>query len=97
LGHQELHLIRTSIHGSLTNVYGPQIPSQKIKLLEFLESYKQDLPRKMWILGGDFNLITSLHEKKGGRRTLTQEDNRFKDFIDSFEMVDMETSNGLHT
>jgi hypothetical protein len=58
------HLIGTDVHGFITNVYGPQTSDQKINLLNFLDWYKQEHPRQNWILGGDFNLITNLREKK---------------------------------
>ena len=41
------------------------------------------------MIGGDFNLITSLGEKKGGRRCLEDECNLFKDIIDDLGMVDI--------
>jgi hypothetical protein len=70
------HLIGTNMHGFITFVYGPQSIDQKTNLLNFLDWYKQENPRQNWILGGDFNLITNLREKKGGttlsrRRTTT--------------------------
>jgi hypothetical protein len=70
---------------------------KKINLLNFLDWYKQDQPRQNWILGGDFNLITNLWEKKGGCRTLTQEDTSFKNFIENNELVDLEPTNGIYT
>jgi exonuclease III len=85
------------VHGFITNVYGPQSSDQKAKILDFLDWYKQEKSKKMWIIGGDFNLITTLKEKKGGHRILTLEDLRFKDFIDNNELVDLETTNGIYT
>jgi len=48
----------------VTNVYGPQNPNDKLKLLTSLEELRQRHPPIPWILGGDFNMIKSLTEKK---------------------------------
>ena len=50
---------------SLTNVYGPQKPEEKLRLLTSLEELIGRHPVIPWILGGDFNMIRSLLEKKG--------------------------------
>eukprot|EP00253_Pinus_taeda_P027092 PITA_27092 len=46
------------------NVYGPQNLEDKLKLLEALTDLKSRQTRKPWILGGDFNMIKYLSEKK---------------------------------
>jgi len=51
----------------------------------------------MWIIGGDFNLITTLQEKKDGHYILTLKHLIFKDFIENNDMVDLETTNGIYT
>jgi hypothetical protein len=50
-----------------------------------------------WIMGGYFNLITSLYEKKGGINLLDQDSYHFKETIGVLRMVDWETSNGTFT
>ena len=50
-----------------------------------------------WILAGDFNIITSLAEKKGGTRRLDRDVKEFSNFIDTMEMVDLKTNNGQFT
>ena len=50
-----------------------------------------------WIIGRDFNMITSLEEKKGGNRKLDEESKYFIDLIDDLSLVDIETTNGNHT
>ena len=47
-----------------------------------------------WIMGGDFNLIFSLGEKKGGRWSLDILQESFRDYIEQSQLVDMETRNG---
>ena len=48
-------------------------------------------------MGEDFNLITSLGEKKGGRRSLDRFQEAFRDFMEQSQRVDMETGNGWFT
>ena len=50
-----------------------------------------------WILGGDFNLIRNLQEKKGGIRALNPTCKDFDNFIEESVMVDINTNNGWHT
>jgi hypothetical protein len=49
------------------------------------------------ILAGDFNIITSLVEKKGGTRRLDRDAEEFSVSIDTVEMVDIKTNNGQFT
>jgi hypothetical protein len=48
-------------------------------------------------LAGDFNIIMTLVEKKGGTRRLDRDAEEFSSFIDTMEMVDIRTSNGQFT
>ena len=50
-----------------------------------------------WILAGDFNIITSLMEKKGGTKILDRDAKEFSKFIDTAETIDMKTKNGHFT
>ena len=63
----------------------------------FMNKEAQQMENQCWIMGGDFNLITSLVEKKGGRRTLEATNIVFKDFIQGRWLVDIETGNGWFT
>ena len=56
LGDKEVYLI--------TNVYGPQKIEDKLMLLTSLEELRERHPIMPWIMGGDFNMIRSLTEKK---------------------------------
>ena len=49
----------------ITNVYGPQLLEGQLRLLISLEEMKERHPQLPSILGGDFNMIKSLTEKKG--------------------------------
>jgi len=49
----------------VTNVYGPQRMDGKLKFLDSLEDLRDRHVGIAWSLGGDFNMIKSLSEKKG--------------------------------
>ena len=48
-------------------------------------------------MGGDFNLIANLGEKKGGRRTLDKFQEAFGIFQAQSSFVDMQIGNGWYT
>jgi hypothetical protein len=77
-----------------TNVYGPQMLEEKRRMLLDLENLKACSRKLHWILVGDFNIITTLAEKKGGTRRLDRYVEDFSSFIDTVEMVDIKISNG---
>jgi exonuclease III len=56
-----------------TNVYGPQMLEEKRRMILDLEDLKTRSNNLHWILAGDFNIITSLAEKKGGTRRLDRD------------------------
>lgn len=64
------HIINTNIHDHLTNVYFPQETGNKIALLDTIEVLNFNRVHPLWIIGGDFNIITKLEEKQGGRAKL---------------------------
>lgn len=66
-------------------------------MLESLNEIKQHHGANHWILGGDFNMITNLAEKKGGLRRLDKDAEDFSTFIAAFKLIDVPTVNGLHT
>jgi len=91
------HLIGTNIHGHLSNVYFPQNIQQKLDLLDTLSALNSNRQFPLWIGGKDFNIITTLEEKTGGRLKLESDSIGFKDFIQSKQLMDMQTSNGIYT
>jgi exonuclease III len=80
-----------------TNVYGPQVMEEKRRMLLDLENLKDRTNNLHWILAGDFNIITTLAEKKGGTRRLDRDAEEFSAFIDTMELVDIRTNNGQFT
>ena len=51
----------------------------------------------IWIVGGDFNLIYSLRENKGGRRVLDKYQEEFMEILSQSSLVDLETEDGWFT
>jgi len=80
--------------GYLTNVYGPNAPRDKSDFLKSLEWINHLIHDKPWIVGGDFNMIKSLSEKRGGRSIIEPSQLDFTDFINKCGLVDVETVNG---
>jgi len=80
-----------------TNVYGPQVMKEKRRMLQDIENIKDRTRNLHWILAGNFNVITTLTDKKGGTRRLDRYAEEFSAFIDTMELVDIRTSNGQFT
>lgn len=81
----------------ITNVYGPQKQADKLKLLTSQGDIRERHPNMPWIIVGDFNMIISLLEKKGGTRQLSRDSIAFQNFIMNMGLVDTETINGTFT
>jgi len=80
-----------------TNVYGPQKLEAKLLLLSTLSNLQLRYPQAKAIFEGDFNMITSLMENKGGIRILNRDTEAFKDFIKSAKLVDVFPKGGAFT
>ena len=85
------------IYGLITNVYGPQKAGDKSSFFKYLINLGDLNPSVHWVFGGDFNLVTSLEEKKGGGRCLEEQCNIFKDTIDDLGIVDITLGEGWFT
>lgn len=81
----------------VTNVYGPQKIDEKLKFLNSLVDLRSRHKEIPWVIGGDFNMIKSLSEKKGGTRILRRDSLYFNSFTEDMKMVDSEMQNGLFT
>jgi exonuclease III len=90
-------LIGSNKPGYLTNVYGPASSRDKQAFLRNLEYLATLTEGNRWILGGDFNMIHNLDEKRGGTRRLEPESGDFQNLIDNSNLIDLETSNGTFT
>jgi len=89
VGDREIYLI--------TNVYGPQRPNDKLRLLTSLEDLRDRHLGIPWILGGEFTMIKSLSETKRWTKIISRDSIAFHNFIDNMKLVDIDTSNGLFT
>ena len=93
----EFHILGTRIKGFMTNVYGPPREEHKLSFLDSLSVINEIADDKPWILGGDFNLIRNLEEKKGGIWNLNPASAQFNELIDDLNSIDVRTSNGIFT
>ena len=91
------NILGSDIKGVVTNVYGPFQPSKKSAFLSNLESLKEWVENDHWLIGGDFNIIRSLEEKKGGVRAISATSTLFNKFIDEMKLVDIRSTNRLFT
>jgi len=82
--------------GCLTNVYGLANSRDKPDFLRSLHNTYILKQHNNWMIGGDFNIIRSLKEKKGGSRRLERDSEVFNNLIDDLHLVDMDASNGTH-
>ena len=85
------------VKGTIVNVYGPSSFLAKQAFIDFLNWTKHQSEGGIWVMGGDFNLIANLGEKKGGRRTLDKYQEAFCDFQAQSSFVDLETRNSWYT
>jgi len=81
----------------ISGVYGPHTPRERKNFLQNLKAMRTRIPEKPWIVGGDFNLIKSLEEKRGGLRRMDTDMEMFGDMIRDQRLVDIQTINGNHT
>eukprot|EP00253_Pinus_taeda_P021027 PITA_21027 len=91
------HILGTNINGNLSNVYFPQDAGSKKALLDTIEALSRNMQHPLWIAAGDFNMITKIEDKIGGRSRLEPEVDRFKDFIENASLIDMPFCNGTFT
>ena len=78
-------------------MYGPNNFPQKLTFIKFLSWIKVQIGDSTWIMGGEFNMITSMGENKGGRRIMDRFQEAFRDFLEQSQLVDMETGNKWYT
>eukprot|EP00253_Pinus_taeda_P024433 PITA_24433 len=71
------------------NVYSPQKLEDKLSFLDTLHKIIRRYPSSKCIFGGDFNMITTPLEKKGGLRKLGRDAEAFATFVESTKLVDV--------
>jgi exonuclease III len=87
-------IIGSMEQGTIMQVYGPQSLGEKRDFMRELSAVGTSMEEKQWIVGGDFNMITSLEDKKGGIGCLSSEDQSFKELIDQLRLIDIIPSEG---
>eukprot|EP00253_Pinus_taeda_P002372 PITA_02372 len=81
----------------ISGVYGPPSPGEKENFINSMKIIRRLYPEAAWIIGGDFNLIRSLEEKKGGIRKMDHFMDKFNEMIEDLRLVDIQTINGICT
>ena len=87
-------VLETGAKGTLVNVYGTSSFPHKTAFLNFLTWMKVQASEGSSIIRGNFNLITSLKEDKGGMRDLDRFQEAFRDYMVHIPFKDIETENG---
>eukprot|EP00253_Pinus_taeda_P003838 PITA_03838 len=82
---------------TISGVYGPHTSGDRENFIKNLQATRRLHPETAWIVGGYFNVIRSLKEKKGGIRKTDQYMEIFNDMIDGLRLVDLPTINGVYT
>ena len=83
----DFKVVGFSIKGIITNFYGTHNPSERRDFIKYLWKAREQAPSSHWIVGGDFNIITSLEEKKSGRRKVEGECEKFRGTIEELALV----------
>eukprot|EP00253_Pinus_taeda_P028344 PITA_28344 len=81
----------------ISGVYGPHLPREQKDFLKNVQAIRRIIPGNLWIIGGDFNLIRDLGEKKGGIRRPDQSMEEFNELITEQRLVDIPTTNDVFT
>jgi hypothetical protein len=81
----------------LTNIYGLATSRDKHAFLRSLENLATLTGGNKWILGGDFNMIHNIDEKRGGTHCLKAKSKEFQILIDNLGLIDTDTPNGIFT
>ena len=81
----------------ILGVYGPHIPRERENFLKNVQAARRISPGTPWIVGGDFNMIRTADEKKGGIRRLDQNMETFNAMSTEQRLVDIPKINGIYT
>ena len=82
---------------TLPNIYGPSAFPEKQAFIHHLRWLRNHAQEGTWIVGGYFNLITSLRGKKGGRRALDKYQEEFREILTLGSLTNMEMGDGWYT
>eukprot|EP00253_Pinus_taeda_P002797 PITA_02797 len=77
----------------ISGVYGPHLPRGRKDFLRNIQAIRSIILDNLWIVGGDFNLIRDLGEKRGGIRRQDQSMEDFNELITNLRLVNIPTTN----
>jgi len=89
--------IGLSMRGIITIVYGPNIITTKLYFPKIIHNIGAVIDQNHWIIGEEFNIITSMSEKGGGTRWPYEDNVLFKNNNSKLKLIDMTTNNCCHT
>lgn len=79
-----------------TRLYGPYIVGEREAFLQKLVNLRNLYTKDLWIVGGDFNMITTPGEKAGRIRRADVDMEAFNETVPNLHLVDMPIINGFH-
>ena len=77
----DFFFLDSGVRGMTGNIYGPSCLQEKHSFMGFLQWIQEQAEQGQWVLGGNFNLIANLEEKKGGRRTMDKFQEAFSECL----------------
>lgn len=92
-----LSFLGSKVKGTAVNIYGSSAFPQKRYFLHFLCWLAKQATTGSWIVRGNFNLIASLNEKKGGRMVMDRHQEAFGELMARNPFIDVENDNVWHT
>ena len=93
----QLRLIGNREWFLVSAVYGPHIPVEKEYFLQQIKKLGKLDNEKLWLIAGDFDLTTSIEEKRGGLRREGLEMEKFRYLHEELKLVYIPTINGKYT
>jgi len=91
-----IQLVRDKDTYLVTNVYGPQRLDDKFRFIDSLMDLWNRYAELPWLIGGDFNMIRSLLEKRGGTRALNKDSSAFQIFSENMKWALRQTMVYVH-
>lgn len=84
-------------HSLVLVVYRPHIQVEREAFVTHLQRLGNMHIEKLWVIAGDFNMITSKEEKKGGLQQEDADMEIFRETQAALKMIDINTINGKYT
>lgn len=81
----------------ISSIYGPHILGEIKAFLNSIRMMNNMHTKKYWLLGGGYNMIMHMIEKKGGIRREEPEMQLFRDLITELKLVNIPTMNTKFT